>query len=341
MHIPTQYLSGETTPLLGHWTCSDIPTGMSSVQGVVYHNKLYLGGHTSSAKADSMLYAYCPDIDIWKVFPPCPLKWFGMAVWRDQLILLGGKEANSKKSAITNKLVVWEDGKWVYSLPPMLIARVSPLVVVHENHLALAGGGHLGRSVEVLESSTMQWCRVSSLPINCFPHLSTVCGDHLYLLHPETGRILQAHVPTFVRQKEEYPITDSSSFASKDESMSSETRDIIEAGSMWRQLPRPPVVPLRLTTVGGYIVVFSHGNRKEDLAVDGYFPETNSWCLMGRLPATMSSAACISSPEKQLYIAGGDSINPQFSQKLYQATLTLTTWSLLTIKTPHLINPHH
>lgn len=325
-----QHLSGETVPLVSHTTCSDIPTGMSSAYGVFYHNQLHLGGHTSNAKADSILYAYSPDIDIWKVLPSCPLKWFAMAVWRDQLILLGGKEANSKKSAMTNKVVVWEDGKWEPSLPPMLIARVSPIVVVHGTYLAVAGGrrGYLGGSVEVLESSTLQWSAVSPLPMNCFLHTATVCDDHLYLLDLKTGRILQANISAFVRQEEETTlITDSSLLdeSSELESVYSEMNET-EVGSIWRPLPRSPVTPLRLTTVGGYIVVFSHGNSGEgNLTVHGYFPETNSWYLMGKLPAVTSSTACVTCPEKQLYLAGGDCINSQYSQKLYQATLKTST----------------
>lgn len=324
-----QHLSGETVPLISHKLCSDIPAAMSGARGVFYHNQLYLGGHTSSVKTDSTLYAYCPDIDIWKVLSPCPLAWFAMAVWRDQLILLGGKEANSEGSAMTNKVFVWEDGKWEPTLPPMLIARVSPLAVVHKNYLAVAGGGKgcLGESVEVLESSTLQWSTVSSLPMNCFSHTSTVCGSDLYLLHLDTGRILQASVPAFVSQREEpHLVTESSLLTSEDESASLDMRDI-EAGSIWRQLPRPPVMPLRLTNLGGYIVVFSpsHGSSEEDMVVHGYFPETNSWCSVGRLPATTSSAACVPAPDNKLYVAGGGSSNSQYSQKLYQASVRLTT----------------
>ena len=327
IHPPMQGLSGETAPLLNYRPCSDIPTCMGVTHGVFYHNQLYLGGQTNNSKTDSMLYVYCPDIDIWKVLPPSPLKWFAMAVWRDQLVLLGGKEANSKTSTLSNKVVVWEGGQWEPSLPPMLNARVSPLVMAHENYLALAGGRNdlLGRSVEVLESNRLQWCTVSSLPMNCYLHTSAKCGHYIYLLHLRTGRILQATISAFVTQKEEACLMrDSSSLAVETESISSEMGDF-ETGSIWSPIPKPPVIPLRLTTVGGYIVVFCRENKDEDFTVHGYFPETHSWCLVGRLPAVSSSAACITSPEKELFIAGGDSSSSKYSHKLYQATITVTT----------------
>ena len=74
-----------------------------------------------------MVYAYSPGVDMWKVLPPSPLKWFSMAAWNNELVLIGGKEESTKQPTMTNKLAVWKNNKWEFSLPPMSIARLSPL----------------------------------------------------------------------------------------------------------------------------------------------------------------------------------------------------------------------
>ena len=114
---------------------------MKDACGVFYKKQLHIGGGcTGNPKADSMIYAYSPDVDMWKVLPPCPLKWFAMAAWNKQLVLIGGKEvggeSQTQQSAMTTKLAVWQSGEWEFSLPPMQVARVSPTAVSHGRHLA-------------------------------------------------------------------------------------------------------------------------------------------------------------------------------------------------------------
>lgn len=323
----SQGLSGQPNSLLQWKACSEIPIGMKDVCGAFYNKQLHIGGGcTGNPKADSMLYAYSPDVDMWKVLPPSPLKWFAMATWNKKLVLIGGKELGSAEK-MTNKVAVWEKSKWEFSLPPMLIARVSPTAVSHGRYLAVAGGrrGYLGCSVEVLDSSSMQWSRIPAVPINALPHTSAVCSNKLYLMHQKTGKILYADIPTFVKQKREDFIPDSSSLEDLSDSGESVSSDIYdnEITAIWQPIPKPPVLPLRIASVGGYLAVFSHGNSGEgNLAVHAYFPETNSWYQVGKFPEATSNISCFTSPDSKLYIAGGDSIKSQYSQKMFQAAMT-------------------
>ena len=339
--IPFQGLSSQPSPLLQWKTCSDIPAGMKNAFGVFYNGQLHVGGGcTGNPRADSTVYAYSPDVDMWKVLPPCPVKWFGMTVWNDQLVLLGGKEENSKKAVMTNKLVTWENGKWEFSLPPMLVARVSPIAMSYEKYqpkyLVVAGGrrGYLGYSVEVLDSTSMQWHHMPSLPISCQPHTTMVCGNHLYLMQQKMGKILHTDIANFMKQKEEFK-TESMSMEDLSDSGESHSGESISSDSyetevspIWQQIPKPPVQPLRITTVGGYVVVFSHGSSGDgNFTVHAYFPETNSWYQIGKLPGISSSMSisCIASPEKKLYIIGGDSIHTQYSQKIIRVAIKVPT----------------
>lgn len=303
---------------------------MKDACGVFYNNQLYVGGGcTGSPKADSILYAYSSDMDIWKVLPPCPLKWFAMAAWNNQLVLIGGKEIkieHTKKTSMTNKVLVWEKGKWKFSLPPMLLARVSPTALSHRKYLAVVGGrrGYLGHDVEVLDSSSMEWHRIPSVPIIALPHTTAVCGNHFYLMHQKSGKILHTDIPTFVKQKREELKVDTSSLEEPSDSGESTSLDIYEneISSIWHAISKPPVSPLRLASVGGYLTVFSHGTSGEgNLAVHAFFPETNSWYPIGKFPGVSSSISCLTSSENKLYIIGGNSINSQYSQKIFQAAM--------------------
>lgn len=302
---------------------------MKDACGVFFKNQLHIGGGcTGNPKADSMVYAYSPDVDMWKVLPPCPLKWFSMTTWNKQLILIGGKEpGDTQKPTMTNKLATWQSGNWEFTLPPMQVARVSPMAIPHGRYLAVAGGrrGYLGYSTEVLESTSMTWSHVPSVPISTRPHTTAMCSNKLYLLHQKSGKILHTDVSMFVKQKKEDLNIDGNSLGDMSDSGESVSSDLYESelSSIWTPVPKPPVSALRIASVGGYLTVFSHGNSGEgNLAVHSYFPETNTWYQVGKFPGASSSISCFTSPDKKLYITGGHSINSQYSQKIFQASMT-------------------
>ena len=230
------------------------------------------------------------------------------------------------KAAVTRKVIVWKDGKWVAALPPMIIPRVSPTVVADGHYLAVTGGrkGYLGKSIEVLDSKALQWYMVPSLPIQSLPHTFAICNNMLYLLHSESGRIIQASVSTFLRQKEENSNSDTSFLLEESSEVSSinSEDDEMDVGTIWSSVPKPPIKPLRIASIGGYIVVFSPSSSQGSMDIHGYFPETDSWWLVGTTPTLPSSTTCVCSPHKQLYLVGGASGSSQFSQKLYQAAFT-------------------
>lgn len=315
----------DSSPLLTYKACSDIPTGMLNASGTFYHNQLYVSGVTSCNKAARIMYAYSPDVDIWKVLPPCPQKCFSLVVWRDKLLLIGGKEtATLSKETVSNKVVAWDSGRWESSLPPMVIGRVSPIVVSDERYLAVMGGrkGRLGRSVEVLDHDSMQWHTVPYLPFPCQPHTSAVCQNSLFLLHSEVDKILRADFTKFLRQQS---IPDNlASLALSREATEEETSDYegdnLEVGTIWSSIPRSPKKPLQIAAIGGYITAFSSSSQQGKMDAYTFFPESDTWWLTGTTPTLSPSTGCVSSPEGQLYLIGGKGINSKFSQTLNQAS---------------------
>lgn len=320
--LSPQGLTGTSAPML-HWTVgADIPSSMKNAQGVYHNYQLYVGGgFTGSTKADAIVFVYAPGVDMWKLLPSSPLKWFGMAILQDQLLLIGGKETASTKSDYTNKLVAWngEDHLWSSSFPPMQLARTSPVAFSHKQWLVVSGGkrGSLDFSAEVLDSDTRQWSLVPSLPFKCFTHTSAICVNTWYLLRESDGTVFK----TDVRKLLKHSLQETPKLHNGDANGQNEYHDVTD--SDWTSLSKPPVKPIKISILHGCVVVLSHSpNGDGHIAVHAYFPETRSWSHVGNLPGICANASCISTTANgPLFIAGGDSADMHYSNKIFKATL--------------------
>lgn len=318
-----QGLTGTSAPML-HWTMgADIPSSMKNSQGVYHNSKLYVGGgFTGSTKADAIVFVYAPSVDMWKLLPNSPLKWFGMAILQSKLTLVGGKEMISTKSEYTNKLVAWnsEDQLWTSPFPPMQIARASPVVFGHRQWLVVAGGkrGSLDYSVEILDLDTKQWHIVSPLPIKCFTHASVVCVNTWYLLRESDGTVFK----TDVRKLLKHSLQHAHQLHNGD-TENGQNNDLESNDSNWTKLAKPPVKPIRISVLHGCVVVLSYSvNGEGHIAVHAYFPETRSWSHVGNLPGICANASCVvTTANGPLFIVGGDSTDMHYSNKIFKATL--------------------
>ena len=74
--------------------------------------------------------------------------------------------------------------KWLKQLPPTTYSGDSPAVATTNTSLIVAGGwGTVGRKteVEVMDTQTLQWSTVASLPLPLSQATATIFGDRLYL----------------------------------------------------------------------------------------------------------------------------------------------------------------
>ena len=123
---------------------------------VVHHNIVYC------ISCDSYtVYAYQPDEDEWQEHSHCPHNWTGLAIIKELLTVIGGKEEEGRK---TNKLLSWRDGRWEEVFPPMNTARWDHAVLSEDDYVIAVGGEDDETSVELLTVSTNTWSTVTSLP---------------------------------------------------------------------------------------------------------------------------------------------------------------------------------
>ncbi len=157
------------------------------------------GGYTGNAAMDTVVLRYHLSSNTWEQLPPSPLKWFGMTIYNNQLLLVGGREVACKdyyKS--TNKIAVWDEQNncWVFLFPPMMFARLSPIAYGYKDFLIVGGGekGSLDYNFEVFDPISKRWKVGPSLPAKCMQRMSAIIGNSWFLLDKERNCILSADI---------------------------------------------------------------------------------------------------------------------------------------------------
>ena len=119
----------------------------------------------------------------WRMLPPCPHVFCSLAVANGQLTAIGGCADGD-----TNKLLSLQR-EWKEIFPPMPTKRSWVAAVATKEHLIVAGGDREGigilTTVEVMDTRTLVWSTVASLPHPYQEMSTTICGDQLYICWEE------------------------------------------------------------------------------------------------------------------------------------------------------------
>ncbi len=179
-----------TTKLL--WKrCADLPVRMRDAQAVIFRNKLFIGGaSTSSVDGDYTICSYNSVADTWSTLVG-PVCLSAFTVYQAQLVLAGGLLHTSH--VITNQVWVLGDESetWCQPLPAMPTARWSASAITIDTHLAVIGGEDEHQQnldiVEVYDGK--QWAATDPLPIPCYYVKVAFHNDRYYLV----GGLGQGH----------------------------------------------------------------------------------------------------------------------------------------------------
>ena len=160
------------------------PEAMTRGAAVVHANRAYFipGG---SHKVYS--YQNIHGKEQWSRLPDNRSKYFGLAVIDGLLTSVGGGGPTNTLLSLTGE---GERKQWSQIFPPMPTPRWNVACVTTEQALVVAGGygagGHLD-TVEVMNTGTKVWTKVTSLPEKCSSLTATVFGDRLYLAGGSTS----------------------------------------------------------------------------------------------------------------------------------------------------------
>ena len=228
----------------------------------------------------------------WSNLLKCPYQYSSLAVINGRVTTIGGRDDFSRKNAYTNRLLSLPGYKEVF--PPMPTKRRSTTAVTSKEHLIVAGGatGILGAdriiTVEVMDTKTLVWSILASLP---HPHSfasGMICGDQLYMLGglDDKGAIKSMLTCSLTE------LLQSSSSSSS---------------SIWHRVADAPAYGSTCAAVNGELLAVGGCDKdlKPTSAVHQYNPTTNSWDLISNMPTARYRNLVAVLPTSEMLVVGG------------------------------------
>jgi serine/threonine protein kinase len=161
---------------------TDTPVRMRMEAAVINGDVVYFMG------ADGRLYSYSLTSKYWHRLPDCPYEGITLAIVKSLVTAIGGISRDLRK--VTNMLNCLkfdgEQPKWLLNhYPPMPTERYNATAVSTDNFLIVAGGQRGDKClnvVEVMDTDSLEWTTVASLPYPFNGTSLTVCRDKVYML---------------------------------------------------------------------------------------------------------------------------------------------------------------
>ena len=211
-----------------------------------------------------------------------------------QLTAIGGCKNVFNKDTYTNKLLCLPDYKEVF--PAMPTKRWGTTAVTLKEHLIVAGGT-IGRSdtdrlntVEVMDTKTLVWSTVASLPHPYSRASMTICGDQLYMLGGWDNKGRTKSVLTC--------------------SLTELLQSSSSSSSIWHRVADHDA-PAYLSTcaaVNGELLAVGGCDKdwKSSSAIHKYNPTTNSWDLISDMPTARRYTLAAVLPTNEMMVVGGN-----------------------------------
>ena len=133
-----------------------------------------------STRWSEEVHIYDSTVDTWNTMPKYPYKNFTLVVVNGLLTGVGGEDRGHKK---TSALCSYVEDKWAEHFPRMSTCRLEPAAACGCGILVVVGGwnGAYVTTVEVMDTTTLQWSTVVPLPQPIITPSATVCKDTLYV----------------------------------------------------------------------------------------------------------------------------------------------------------------
>ena len=240
----------------------------------------------------------------WTVLPECNKRFFSIAVVNGLLTAIGGRVSLRATNTLLSLSLDTPDisrEKWIEKLPPMTYCHNSPAVITIDTSLIVAGGWGPDEEkapVEVMDTQTLQWSTVASLPHPLWQATATICGDRLYLgggfdTGGPTKSVLMCEVKDLLQSKPQSQATRAGHS---------------ERCQVWKEVAPLPVTFSSLVTFQGHLLaVGGLGVAGDTSEVRQYDAATNSWSLISqmRVKRRYSLAVVLPNNTSSLMVCGG------------------------------------
>ena len=233
----------------------------------------------------------------WSQLPKCPHVYTGssLAVVNGQLTAIGGCKDVFRRNSYTNKLFSLPSYEEIF--PPMPTRRRNTAAVTTKEHLIVAGGT-TGLStttnnittVEVMETKTLVWSTVASLPHPYNNASGTICRNQFYMLGGNDNKDMTKSMVTCSLTE----LLQSSSSSSS-------------SSSVWHRVADAPAYLSTCAIVNGELLAVG-GRDKDDkptAAIHKYNPTTNSWDLISKMTTARYCSLVAVLPTNEMMVVGG------------------------------------
>ena len=224
-----------------------------------------------------------------------------LVVISDLLTTVGGYNSN--------KLFTFDGKEWVEKYPPMPTKRHSPAAVCSGHSLVVVGGHNEQYqsipTVEVMDTSTLQWFTAASLPKGMYRASMTMCGDDLYLLGDESTHVYSCSLQSLL-QSCQVPGKASASHQTSIWNRITRRVSTSQETNVWNRITDLPVFNSTAITLCGQLVsVGGSEDKKEVDSVYCYNPATSKWKIIGTIPLSMSRPLVTTLPGDKMIVVYG------------------------------------
>ena len=228
----------------------------------------------------------------WSELPKYPYRYGSLAIVNHQLTGIGGCVDIFEKQTYTNKLLSIR-GSWSDVFPPMPTTRCDTTAIALKEHLIVAGGAtgadltdHIS-TVEVMDTKTLVWSTVASLPHPYKLVSTTICGDYLYMLGGVDDKDKTKSVLTC--------------------SLTELLQSSSSSSSVWHRVADVPAYYSTCAAVNGQLLAVGGCNNdfKATAAIHKYNPRAKSWNHISNMPTARFRCLVAVLPTNEMMAVGG------------------------------------
>ena len=292
-----------------------MPFAMGSYPAmVVIKGKVYIGGGWAPSHKDRQtVMEYDPRRDKWATLPQYNCTNFGMAVWKDHLVLVGGINVATKEKS--SKLGVLDNTSWTYPLPSMPTARRSPTVITFDKRWLVVIGGKYEENgtqltdVEVLDTTSDHWYKGVPLPQPLSHASAGIIGSTCYVLGGFSSKGSSSKTVFSI------PLNNLITQALSASAPASPSQCHVHV--LWQTLPDTPFVHSTALALNGALMAIGGESALQitNRAIYLYQSSSKRWFKIGELPTRRTKCACTVLSNGAVIVAGGSAaINSSLSQ---------------------------
>ena len=260
-------------------------------------------GSVAYFRSDQEVYSYDSSSKKWSEFPECPNHGFSLAIVNGLLTTIGGKTPNEQ---VTNSLLSFTGSKWREQFPPMPTKRWLTATVCNGWYLAVAGGvgerGNSLKTVEMMDTQTLQWSTASSLPHSLYSTSATLCGDQVHILggrdwnHTPSKSVFTCSLVSLLQSRQPQSLVAGIS-----------NLELASRPRVWRQLADTPYYRSTCASLQGQLLAVGGCNSddKEKTAIHMYNTTTNSWEVISHMTTPRYRCLVAVLPHDKLMVVGG------------------------------------